>query len=196
MKLAIGLVGLLWVGTARADGECGTFDRAKTMQLIEISEKMIKLSGEALQGKRTLDTYKGVPGDIRKNVEIVKCVEPTLSGADLATAKKFEATGPKWADEQDARLAAEEKGRADIVVPICDTVWTLESLRQALAQEKANPSGVVDLRKLHDTGAAIQQYEQVLAQQKPVYAAFRHHPFTGWQSEGACVTEAARRAAE
>ena len=47
-----------------------------------------------------------------------------------------------------------------------------------MTKEKANPSGVVDLVKLHDLGQFIQDADAIIVPDKAAYTAKMHKPFT------------------
>ena len=91
-----------------------------------------------------------------------------------------------------AKRAAEEaeaKFLTDVVNPLCAADSSREEARAAIAREKANPGGVVDVTLLHDLGITIQNAEDEMKPLRPRYLAVRHHPFTGWRSECKTQTE-------
>ena len=148
------------------------------------------ISATPLQGEQDLATVKSGPESARTSVRVLKCDEPGLSPKEQREAQDFEARAGKWADDMDARFAAEDQARADVIVPLCTAVWTVAMMREWIAKEKSNPGGVVDLQKLHDWGQTLQESQAEIDSLKPRYIAFRHHAFARWESEGACVAEA------
>jgi hypothetical protein len=58
----------------------------------------------------------------------------------------------------------------------CTTIASRKLAAQQMALEKANPSGVVDLRRLHDLGQAIQDMDAQLVTLRANYKAALHRP--------------------
>lgn len=72
----------------------------------------------------------------------------------------------------------------DVVVgPMCQADQMRESAIQDMATERANPSGVVSLGRLHEDGGQIQAANAQLAALAPQYAKFRKHAWPGWRKE-------------
>lgn len=155
----------------------------------------IRLGSAPLAAKESLETVKQLPRTVRDAATMLHCDEGALTGKDLADAQALEQKALAWADAEDKVIADEEAARAAAVVPLCEATWGLENARAELAQEKANPSGVHDLARMHTAGEAIQYYQALIAQFRPRYAAVRHHAFTDWHTEGACVA-ASKQAAQ
>ncbi len=132
----------------------------------------------ALQGAETLDPYRALVDKAQGHIDAGEVIEAELPG--LRT----------WVAAQSKRIASEEAFRASVALPMCQAVWGIESSRAIIAQEKANPSGVVNLEILHDAGMAMQYHTATISALRPRYAAFRRHAFTGWKSEGVCVAAA------
>lgn len=89
-----------------------------------------------------------------------------------------------------AREAAEEDTfGTDVAKPLCEATWSLDAAREAIREEKANPSGVVDLVALHQSGQAAQYAQAQIAALTPKYVARRKHAFRGWMTENACLAE-------
>ena len=170
--------------TAQADAH-DSFNKAKAA-----GEKVSRLiSSLKLPPERTLEAErKGLAG-VREIVAQVHAHEAELTGPDVAAAADFIAKMTAWADAYEKTLAAEEQARTDVIVPLCEATWGAENERADIAREKANPSGVVNLRALHDAGERLQHWQDQIADLKPKYAALRKHDFASWQSEGACVAE-------
>lgn len=79
--------------------------------------------------------------------------------------------------------AAEKEFVSTVVGPMCDADQTRESASATIANERANPSGVVDLDALHTAGEQLQGAKITLKNLAPVYAKARHHPWNGWRTE-------------
>jgi hypothetical protein len=151
---------------------------------------MVLADSKPLASKSTLDQLKTIPGSVRTAVTSVRCDEAALAGKELHDAQAFEASASKWADAEDARLVAEDAARTNVILPLCQAVWGRDAAKADMAHEKANPSGVVDLQRLHDDGETIQTFQAEIDALTPQYVAARHHGFTKWQDEGVCVAEA------
>ena len=82
--------------------------------------------------------------------------------------------------------------RAEVVLPLCRAVWGRDQSRATIDHERANPSGVVNLKVLRDAGNDLQMFRAQIVALTPLYVAARHHGFTKWQDEGVCVAEANR----
>jgi hypothetical protein len=61
--------------------------------------------------------------------------------------------------------------------PICMQLQRRRELLASIAQEKANPSGVVDLVRLHDLGEGVQDADAEIKAGKASYLATRHKAF-------------------
>jgi hypothetical protein len=165
--------------------------REVALQIRTLAESSIKIASSSLEPREDLAPWRDVPTTIRMATSSTRCAYPSFTAAkELGEAQAFVGRATKWADDFDARIAAEENARATIIVPLCEATWALENAKAAIAHEKANPSGVVDLHQLHLAGQEIQQRQAEIDALKPRYLTFRHHPFTGWRAEGACVVAA------
>lgn len=172
---------------APAPAACRVPDRERALKARSLLEDIMKLASGPLEGKKSLETIKANPNQLRENFAFLRCNEPALAPKEVAEQRAFLARASAWADRQEARIAAEENARATIVVPLCEAVWGVESAKADIAREKANPSGIVDLNALHSAGNAVQYWQSIVDGLKPQYLAFRHHPFASWRAEGACV---------
>ena len=77
-----------------------------------------------------------------------------------------------WVKAWSAALPAERARRASdraAAAATCSVLPLLAEQRARMAQEKANPSGVVDLAALHTTGQIVQAYEAVIAARKALF---------------------------
>lgn len=88
-----------------------------------------------------------------------------------------------------AEQTTEEQFAASVVVPRCEAEWGVAFEKDVIAQEKANPSGVVDLAALHEAGQILQAYQASIKKLDPAYMARRHHSYRGWVTEPACIVE-------
>jgi len=82
-----------------------------------------------------------------------------------------------------ADKAAEDLFFAGVVSPMCVLEARIANARKAIAKEKANPGGVVDLGTLHDLGTDIQEEQREFAELQPQYVARRHHGWPGRVAE-------------
>jgi hypothetical protein len=168
-------------------------DRDTWLKLAGVTEQMMAVSKSVpLPGKQDLTTVKQVIVEVRSTPALLGCHQSALSKKELHDAQAFAERATKWADTYEAQVAAEEKARAEIVLPLCRTLWMIDTARACIAHERSNPSGVVDLKRLHDCGEDMQQAQSELGPLRAQYAALRGHAFTGWQSEGVCVAEVNR----
>ena len=94
------------------------------------------------------------------------------------------------ADKKCLAARAEKKFVHDVVVPLCQAMWSAKDAELMIAQEKANPAGVVDLAELHRQGNGLRFYRQQIAALKPLYRKARGHDLGKWEDEPACVQEA------
>lgn len=127
--------------------------------------------------------------DIRQSIIEVRCTETVLAPKQRAAAQAFEARATKVIADLETAIAAEEKAREAVVLPMCEATFAVEDARAGIAHERANPSGVVNLARLHEYGETIQYYQPQIDALRPQYVALRHHGFGGWNSEAACVAE-------
>lgn len=183
-------VALLSLGTARAEspdgGNC-TPDHDRAVDLMKLLSDTIRLTGP-LQPKPNLSVIRTMVGDTMPRALLtIACDRPALSEKELAAAKALDARATKWLADETVLLDAEEKGREEIVVPLCQATWLVDNMRIAIAKERANPGGVVNLQLLHELGAAMQDAQATVTALRPQYQAFRHHAFGDWKTEGACV---------
>jgi hypothetical protein len=169
------------VSTARADAP-PTFSewRATCEKLMALTSALKLPTVRHLE--TVIDTVKGLRDGVVKMQAHVASMTPD----DQQAAKGFAARVAKWTDTEEAAVAAEADGRP-IVTSLCDATIHLASLKADLARERANPSGVVNLSELNRIGAEMQGVEEQIKGLTPGYVAFRHHAFTGWESEAACV---------
>ncbi|HEV3194141.1 MAG TPA: hypothetical protein VGY54_26735, partial [Polyangiaceae bacterium] len=149
----------------------------------------IRLSIGPIETLQSLETVTGLPDKVRNLVDIVQCNEPALSAKELREAQALEAKALKWADNFEEAVALEARLRAEVVLPLCRAIWIIDGARARIARERANPSGVVDLKRLHDWGQDIQEQQLVVDDLRPKYVAQRHHAFSKWESEGVCVAQ-------
>lgn len=136
---------------------------------------------ESLSGVRLAVAVLG------SGLEVMRCNEGPLSPRDLADVQAFDARASKWQVDTTRAMDAEMLARFETVGPTCDTEDLIEQTRAAIAHERSNPAGVVDLHRLHSLGEDMEFYQDQAAKLAPAYLALRHHAFSGWWSEGACI---------
>lgn len=185
LVIAVLLVGFT---DARAEdaGVC-TPNAERAAKLKGLIADFMRLGSMPLAPKESLASVKELPQTVRGAAAMLHCDEGVLAGKDQSDAHALEQRGLAWANAEDKVIADEEAARVDAVLPLCEATWGLANAKAELAQEKANPSGVHDLVRMHTAGEAIQYYQTLIAQFRPRYAAVRHHAFTDWHTEGACV---------
>ncbi len=191
--IVLAAVLVLLPSVAWAEGDAGactkTLTRDDALKLRGVAAEMMKVaSAEPLEAKQSLDTWRQVPPTVRGAVTSLQCT--ALLGKELAETQAFGVKASKWADDYDAKLSAEDAGRASTVLPLCEATWGLENAKASMAQERANPGGVVDLRALHKLGEQMQYWQARIDALRPGYVAFRRHGFNGWRTEGVCVAAA------
>lgn len=138
----------------------------------------------------------GVPAGIRAKAERVIAIAIDLGDkvppdSDTKIAQLVAAVQAEVTSEQtcraDKKCMAERAFLADVAGPLCEADAAAKETRDAIATERANPAGVVDLRRLHDLGAQLQEQQAELAILKPKFAVFRHRAFV---AKTDCTTEA------
>lgn len=121
----------------------------------------------------------------------LKDIEPTLATAegmrcyDAAAADAAKQAAEAWADATRKAVAAEQACRASPICmggraaePLCEVIRDRREAVRAMATERSNPSGVVDLRNLHDLGAQIQRNDQQIVEMKAEYARVAKRAFS------------------
>lgn len=176
-----------------APGACTAApDRKHAGKALANLQALVKAASAPLPPKEDLSTVLTIPAAVREGVAMLRCDEPAMPEKAQKVARDFEAGSLQWADSEDRLLDGEQKIRESIVVPLCEATWGRDNAKADLAHEKANPSGVVDLVRLHADGEAIQYWQSQIDALAPQYAAYRHHALTSWQAEGACVVDASK----
>lgn len=174
--------------SAQPDAGACIPDREKALKMAGIISDLMRLAtSTSLQSKESLDTIRGVATAMPGMLDKIQCHRLALTGKDAADSLALDARARAWAVTETATLDAEQKGRDEIVVPLCEATWELANARADIARERANPSGVVDLHELHVAGEEVQNAQDNIALLRPRYLAFRRHAFSDWKSEGACV---------
>lgn len=191
---------LLVAARASADVDAGAMCRAvaskaeTAMRIVKNIRDTIALFDRLdFSTRRSLVDSRALLEATPDDAAALRCAHGVLTGEALREAEDLETRVPAWAASTSARLAREEKARADVVLPICEAQWGAEAAQQTIARERANPSGVVDLRVLHDAGQALQNYRAQLAALRPLYRKARGREFRSWQDEPACVEEASEQ---
>lgn len=70
---------------------------------------------------------------------------------------------------------------------ICGASYGVEVYSTYIKQEKANPTGVVDLSLLYDLGQGLQNAKAELATYLGGYKKYYKKPFPGWRKVPFCV---------
>ncbi len=166
---------------------CHAPNHDRALKVVAAGDELMQFVTKRVHSLKSLATARSTVEGMASGNAKLECDAPALSPKELATVRAYEARAAKWAVDEAAVLDAEEKAREEIIVPLCQSLWERDNARALIAHERGNPSGVVNLHDLHVAGEDIQNTEASIRALKPLYAAFRHHAFTTWQSEGACV---------
>jgi hypothetical protein len=200
----LGVAFALLPGTARADGFSDTMQRclsrsdrqACTARTLSERAELVSIGRDfAGQTQEWIETApvdaleaaaKRDPGEVaRMNAIFDNWGLPHFDAPDIVAligAEKACRASPKClADRQAAK--EEQAFFTGIVQPMCVADQDREIARADLARERSNPSGVVDLRRMHLDGASIQSDERTLASLARDYVARRHHAWPGWRAE-------------
>jgi hypothetical protein len=184
------------VATALATATVAHADRLNVTAWITQAKKVITLADKIpLQAERDFTVEDRAIEILRTQMGLVQPRVSEQTSEDQHKLIAFFAQVEQWTAAKEKAVAAEKQAREDVIVPLCDAHITLENLYASMARERANPSGVVNLAELHQIGRMIQETKDEIAAQTPAYVAYRHHGYTKWQDEGACVQAQADRAA-
>ncbi len=112
----------------------------------------------------------------------------TQQNKDRYLAKR-EAQEAKEAEEQAAVDAEIAQCRANpkctwerVSAPLCEALANKRAYQQDMAKERANPSGIVNIKYLHDLGAEIQLCDANITMFRKDYSEQMHRNF----NEGSC----------
>lgn len=201
--IAIAALAVLSAQTARADESTCTPNAERGAKTSRIVGDMLRVAREAtwsdpltLRAKANLATVKATPSGLQRGAAIIRCDAAALEEPDdRKTMLTFADDADNYARELGAAVTNEEECRTSdrcMGDRVCETIggkqqaeaWRKLSL-QGIAQEKANPSGVVNLVRLHDLGQDVQNAEAqmraadvAIVASKAQFAAARHKPFT------------------
>jgi hypothetical protein len=186
IRSAVVTLALLVSSTAEADLDAGR--RPTLAEWVAVGDQIMSITSRLnLPTVQDLNPEHDTVKTLRDGLADLKAHESTFSPTDLKLARAYETRVTAWTTKEDVLLTAETTARTDVVLPLCEAVSGLAGEREALARERANPAGVVNLATLHQIGEFTQVYEAQIKALTPAYVALRHHAFGGWQSEGACV---------
>lgn len=174
-------------------------DELKTIQgkLASWQPRGYEGAGEGLEALSDADLDTVLPG-LRAAMQRVNAIAIDVKGQAFAPADQIEQTVAEtqgFLDRERACRAnkkcmavratrkAEEQFFASVVSPMCEADKLREQARADMARERANPSGFVDARLLHDDGEQIQASEKAIADLTPEYMKTRHHAWHGWKTE-------------
>jgi hypothetical protein len=108
--------------------------------------------------------------------------------ARIAQTQQQQAEIAAQTQQQLAAVGAEQQRNAERTSkPEWQACWHLankQQLERGMALERANPSGVVNLRELNEYGQDIQAETQYLAESKAEFLKQRGRPFTPKDCEG------------
>jgi hypothetical protein len=92
----------------------------------------------------------------------------------IAAEETCRASQACTAERQAKRVAAKRESDA---AAICDAIETAKLEEAIIAEERANPSGVVDLKRLHDAGAILAEVREAQKQLKAQWQKDYGKPF-------------------
>lgn len=180
----------------RADEETRT--DGKTYDALIVSQYETLLEERRASGMRSITTK--IDSITKKRLSLMDVEDPASARVDIeptrnlvselvcydagaAAAKKDEVDG--WARELDENVSIEISCRASpkcmggrLAKPICDALSDKRAAQQGIAEERRNPSGVVDLRALHDLGERIQDDDATIADLERKYASMTRQSFS------------------
>jgi hypothetical protein len=108
------------------------------------------------------------------------CDSKALDGSDRSAAISFAQSALDAAQRVEAALKVETECESTdkcMGGRVCEAVAHRDELRRQIAQERANPGGVVNLKLLHDLGEGVQGDEQLIAARKKRFLAARKKAF-------------------
>lgn len=112
------------------------------------------------------------------------CRAKVAAGDPRVRADQLAAKARSEAERIESAIAAELSCRASASCmdhrygdPVCGQLQRRRELLASIAQEKANPAGVVDLVRLHDLGEGVQDADAEIKAGKASYLAARHKAF-------------------
>jgi hypothetical protein len=142
----------------------------ETANLEEMRQNYADLQSSVNTFKRCLPY---MPSDAGASAQESAKTEAWIRAVNAAidTETKCRATPQCLADR------ARAKAVADALASVCGTIDTRARAAQDMTRERANPSGVVDLKRLHDLGQVIQALDAQLPGLKAQYATVAHRPF-------------------
>ena len=140
-----------------------------------------------------LNRAKQLAGAVRTQIDAAECELADLQGKpahlppeDSVVVNENQTTlnmARRWlrnweqavSDEEQCRQAADDSCAAK---PICDAIYAKKQDLAAIAKEKANPAGVVDLKELHDLGEMVQDQDKIIDTYTKAFPARRHKKFS------------------
>ena len=108
------------------------------------------------------------------------CLEPLLPPADRASVEATVRNALAWVDEWDPKLQTEaacRKSDSCLGNGVCLAIADKADAQKEMKRERANPSGVVDLVRLHDLGERMQADDEEIARRKGWYQQWRSKVF-------------------
>lgn len=98
---------------------------------------------------------------------------PAKRLAELVVKEKACRAAPRCVADRLAQQKLKE-----LTEDMCSRLGTIQEMQEEIRTERANPSGVVNLKTLHDDGDTIQRYEYDLAPLKAEYTKIAHKQFS------------------
>ena len=133
----------------------------------------------------TSDPLAGAVADARVTISTLACTEEQLATL-TKQIDEYEAKGKSaYAREAECRASTKcmhervmSEAMTNTVPNICSDIESLKFNQQELVRLRSNPSGVVNLRKLNETGERIQSDKAELAELKVNFAKETGQPFS------------------
>ncbi len=114
---------------------------------------------------------------VNETVETIRCYDaPAADDVGVAVGQWSAAMQKAIADEMACRSSPDCVGRR-LAKPLCTAIDWRKSTVDSMAAERRNPSGYVDVRKLHDLGETLQEQDSQIAELKAQFLASTHRAF-------------------
>ncbi len=158
MRAAVIILGLLVTSTALADTTPDTPEmRVACAHVIKADRDLFRVMGTPSKSTELVEAVQSVVDNFGKCAPLV----PGASMTELAPVRTWLATSRD-------KIAGEA---------VCYALSSRVQVIGQIARERANPSGVVDLRELHKLGQMLQSLDEQLPGIKAEYARTQHHAF-------------------
>lgn len=117
---------------------------------------------------------------VQSNLDDLGCYDPDAAASLQPSVDAWIAQSHKTIDEEKACRASPECTGRRLATPLCEALDWRRTTVQAMARERANPSGYVDRVKLHDLGEDLQSLDDQIKELQAQFQATTHRAF--WAS--------------